>query len=356
MVKQIPILVPSVPQFRYLKPYLSRIDKSRIYSNFGPLNNELVARLGQYLKIDFKKIVTVNNATLGIQGAIMTIPGYKELNWGLPSWTFTATASASELSGIKYEFLDIDSAWRVRVNSNTNALIDVLPFGAGPDFGRVPKGIKYVVVDAAASFDAIKSLRLPTDKPVGMVFSMHATKLLPAGEGGFFVTNNAAWADRFRSWTNFGMNESRNSVKIGTNAKMSEFSCAVGLASLDCWKETRASFLDQRKKVLNLSQKFSLNSFNYDINELVTPYWILKFQNSDLKKKLIRILNNDKISHRNWWEKGCHNMPAYRHVKHGPLINTQIAAETSLGLPFHTFLNQSDWKRIETALNKLFAQ
>lgn len=355
MVKQIPILVPAVPQFEFLKPYLSRIDQSRVYSNFGPLNNELVVRLSNYLKIDCKKIVTVSNATLGIQGAIMTIPGYKELNWGLPSWTFTATASASELSGIKYKFLDIDSNWRVRSNGDIDALIDVLPFGAGADFDRFQKSIKYVVVDAAASFDALKSLRLPNDRPVGVIFSMHATKLLPAGEGGFFVTNDTTWANRFRSWTNFGMNASRNSIEIGTNAKMSEFSCAVGLASLDCWKDTRISLLKQRKKVLDLSQKFSLDSFNYTIDELVTPYWILKFQSANLKKKLIRILNSDKISHRNWWEKGCHQMPAYRHIKHGPLVKTQMAAETSLGLPFHTFLNQSDWNRIEAAIRKLFA-
>ena len=37
----IPLLTPQLPERALLQPYLDRIDASRHYSNFGPLNQAL---------------------------------------------------------------------------------------------------------------------------------------------------------------------------------------------------------------------------------------------------------------------------------------------------------------------------
>ena len=63
--------------------------------------------------------------------------------------------------------------------------------------------------------------------------SFHATKFVNAAEGGAILTNDAKLADRLRTCRNFGFAEPGSVVEIGTNAKMSEFSAAIGLASLD---------------------------------------------------------------------------------------------------------------------------
>ena len=41
----IPVLKPRLPGLKHLSPYLERIDATRVYTNYGPLHEELGARL-----------------------------------------------------------------------------------------------------------------------------------------------------------------------------------------------------------------------------------------------------------------------------------------------------------------------
>ena len=43
---------------------------------------------------------------------------------------------------------------------------------------------------------------------------------------------------RIMGRSNFGFTSRREAMSVGTNAKMSEYHAAVGLASLDVWDET----------------------------------------------------------------------------------------------------------------------
>lgn len=88
-----------------------------------------------------------------------------------------------------------------------------------------------VVIDAAASFDALQG---PYDAP--MVVSLHATKALGAGEGGFVVRPDPEFIQMTQRRGNFGFFGSREAVCDATNAKISEYHAA---AALDAWPETR---------------------------------------------------------------------------------------------------------------------
>jgi dTDP-4-amino-4,6-dideoxygalactose transaminase len=311
----------------------------------------LIDRLCDYLGVANWQVHTVSNATLGLQGALMTVANRTQLKWGVPSWTFTATAAACEMAQVDYSFLDVDDEWRIVPKNACNAIVDVLPFGADLDLERFSRDIDYLVIDAAASFDSLRGLNLTSDIPIGIVVSLHATKLLPAGEGGFFVTNDKEWASKFKAWTNFGMSGSRVSKFIGTNAKLSEYGSAVALASLDSWPSDREEILQRSKRALNISHRFALKPFFPIAKGLATPYWILQFESSQIKTKVEEGFKKDNISTRAWWENGCHAMPAYSHIKKENLINTEFAAKTSLGLPFHNFLQESDWNQIENSLH-----
>ena len=61
----------------------------------------------------------------------------------------------------------------------------------------------------------------------------HATKVVHAFEGGAIVTDDAELAERARLLRNFGFSGYDEVVALGTNAKMSEASAAMGLTSLD---------------------------------------------------------------------------------------------------------------------------
>src|SRR5262249_12257967 len=90
-----------------------------------------------------------------------------------------------------------------------------------------------VVIDAAAGFDSAAPSRIP------LVVSLHATKILGAGEGGFISTADNRLLERARAACNFGFQGSRNAVLPASNAKMSEYHAAVGLAALAQWVDTR---------------------------------------------------------------------------------------------------------------------
>ena len=145
------------------------------------------------------------------------------------------------------------------------------------------------------------------------------------------------------------MDSSRTSHSLGSNAKLSEYASAVGLASLKNWKVDRQDWLNQSSRAYKISNRFGLEVLNPMATSQVTPYWIIKSANVG---KIKLEFGSAGIPYRSWWESGCHKMPAYSEYCPNPLPNTELAAEQSLGLPFHLFLTRAHWNKIETTLEK----
>lgn len=349
ILEKIPLFIPSLPKYGDLEKYIRRIDENHHYTNFGALEREVRVRLGEYLGLPVDQIVTCSNATLGIQGAIQTSDA--QGLWELPAWTFTATPAALAISGHHGEFADVGGDWRVRPTKQQSNLIDVLPFGQG--IGLIDKyelnKVSCVLLDAAASFDSLKSVRLPSTIPTAGVLSFHATKVMTAGEGGLFFTNSVDWASRFKSWTTFGMRGSRTSNFVGTNAKMSEYHAAVLLASLDAWPQDRAKWLSQRHRAQSITRTYGFNFEPIGSEDIAAPYWIVSHKDENRINKLNRHFNNLDIETRKWWESGCHAMPAYGFMSSNAVSNTDTIAATSIGLPLWKEMSEAVWQRLEFA-------
>jgi dTDP-4-amino-4,6-dideoxygalactose transaminase len=162
---------------------------------------------------------------------------------------------------------------------------------------------------------------------------MHATKLLGAGEGAVCIIKNKAWAERLKAWSNFGFElSSRLSETKGSNAKLSEFAAAIALASLDRWVETRKRLWDVRKRAFEISTSYNFRLAPPMRNEYISPYWIVEFESGKEKEELVRVLSQ------------------YSNVK---LEHTDILAERSLGLPFHAFMNDHDFEKLERVFRSL---
>lgn len=350
--QEVPILVPKVPKYTEYAHYLDEIDANNTYSNFGPLNSRLRTNLASYMGLKGWQLQTVANATLGIEGAIATSNMSLTQKWATPSWTFTATAAACFRSGIDFQFVDIEDSWRADLGGHFSGLVDVLPFGDDLNFNRPYfDRLDCLIVDAAASFDSLKNIKIPDHIPIAILISLHATKCLPAGEGGVFITNSEEWANRFKSWSNFGMNESRISNLLGTNAKMSEINSAIALASLDKWEDTKAEIQLRNSKAIAITNKYDLSTTSALEKNYATPYWIVKFKDSNQKNKMRLAFKQKSISTRDWWASGCHNMPAYRNVPYKSLSKTNHAYEISLGLPFHHKLTEDYWTDVDSVFS-----
>jgi dTDP-4-amino-4,6-dideoxygalactose transaminase len=360
-MEPIPVLVPRVPTFKDFSKYLEVVDEARHYSNFGPLNELLLSRLSEYFSVPRGNLVSLANATLAIEGASSTLKfvgkgATSGVTWVAPSWTFSASIAGLLNSGTNVIFRDVADDYRVNVKKDDAFLLDVLPFGAGVDFSRYGNALNAIIVDGAASFDALENVgeKLMHLRPrVGIVLSLHATKNLPAGEGGIFISNDSSWVESVRRWSNFGMDEKRISHFVGTNAKLDEYSAAVCLAALDQWEAFKLKMRSLARQAQEVQRDLNLVSRQADAWRYVTPYWIVEFENVAAKRNAKSALHANNIGFKDWWESGCHEMPAYKSLENEGLSNTLRIANSSLGLPFHYFLSERDFTRIKEILVNL---
>jgi dTDP-4-amino-4,6-dideoxygalactose transaminase len=347
----IKIFEPSPPNYKDLKNFLKIIEDNGWFTNFGPLHDELIDKFSAYFGFPKSQIVLFPNATLAISGAISSLK-LKDKRWYVPSWTFTATPLGIIFGGGDPHFVDVDKSGRADFEGKTGNFLEVLPFGDSLRDDILNSKFDYEVIDGAASFDSLKGFTLPQNRPVGVVVSLHATKLMSTGEGGVFITNDQSWANRVRAWTRFGFEGGeRISKSIGINAKFSEYQAALGLASFKNWPSHRLRITELNKKVLDITLNNGFEPSPASTKGFATPYWIIKTSGIDQKNNLVEQFSRLKIETRNWWESGCADMPAFSNFVREDMVNTKKISNELVGLPFHLNLSEKDLEKIDYALN-----
>lgn len=366
-----PVARPRLPDADALLPYLRRIDQSRIYANWGPLNAELegglAARLGA-------QVVTVSSATDGLVCALRATledkPAAQRRGLCLmPAWTFVATAHAALAAGLTPCFLDVEEAgWtltpdRVRAallraiarrpagwpDLPVSAVVTVAPFGLPVDprpwdAFTAESGIP-VVIDAAAAFDALRVAATPT------VVSLHATKTVCAGEGGFVATTDADLARRVKRTANFGFFGARVAEVAGLNAKLSEYHAAVGLASLAAWPDRREAYRAAGSRLRDALEVLGCTLLPGFARDWVGSSCVVRLPPGRRARDVALALGLEGIATRAWWGSGCHANPAFAACPQAePLPATARLAEGTLGLPFFPDMNEADTARITEAM------
>lgn len=354
----IPAARPRLPGADAVLPYLRRMDDSRQYSNFGPLLREFEARLAMRFET-VTQVVTCVNATQALTLTLQALGLPKGSLVAMPAYTFVASAHAVIAAGLTPWFLDVDGDdWMLRPETVRNALatapgpvsavMPVAAFGAMPDLDawktlRDDTGLA-VVLDAAAAFDQTQDADLPT------IVSLHATKVLGIGEGGFLATRDADLAARVRQLTTYGFQGSRISKIAATNAKLSEYACAVGLAALDNWDADRRRFL--RTARLMRAAMTSLPQVRFQ------PGWGIDWVTSVCSVRLPdgaadaveHALEALDIQTRRWWSEGCQTNPAFADCPRQDLSVTNVLGHSVIGLPFAIDMDDRDISRVAATL------
>lgn len=314
------LLVPKMPTRDDLLPYLKEIDESQWYSNFGPLERSLCARLSDRYGAH---VVTVGSCTAGLELMYWYWKKCGHDTIELPSLTFPATILAARRAGLRVKFADVDpETW-------------THPAVAG--FGVASDG---TWVDAAAAFGDQKVRRHQT-----AVFSLHATKTVGAGEGGFIVTHNAQLAERWQRQTNFGFRDGISQY-WGTNAKLSEYHAAVAHASLDAWDPEPWLRLDgwyRRYLPLFVKQQKRPPGV-YPILAVLLP------QEVSVEGVSQRLCTRG-IETRRWYWPSMHQHPTCGDPE-ARLPITEEISDRLLGLPYHLFLTEDDVKRVCATLSE----
>ncbi len=343
----IPVMRPNLPTLEQVSPYLEQMDKSGVYSNFGPLATELESRYAKFLGVNPHQVVSVANATLGLQGACTLFPPRE---WFLPAFTFAATLHAllqanliPHLTDVNVDSFELDLFGQAM--SPDTGILPVMPFGKRPDPLQYPKH-HYAVMDAAASLGAAEGSLETLNENQAVVFSLHATKVLGAGEGGLVVFGDVNYAIKFRRWTNFGFDGSRMSIFSATNAKMSEIHAAYALASLDGWSTEREQWERGLQASSVIARELGVDS-PIDRLDGVRPYWIAQFKSQGVRDAIEAALTASGIQTRHWWPRPLNEMPAFSAISEQTLFPSAITlAETTLGLPMYRGISHQDLELI----------
>ena len=361
--KKIELRKSAMPSALEVQKYLEIIDKNEIYSNRGPLVKELEKRISKTLNISADNLIALSNGTICLELALRSIHKKENsMNYCLmPSFTFPATVSATISAGFTPYFVDIcdkdfmlhpDQIYKyVSDLSDVAAVIPVSSFGAKIEKSEWDSFIKdtkiNVIADEAWCFDNSSKSNFCFS-----MISLHATKVLGTGEGGILIFPEKKQKEIFIESANFGYDFKKNNIKsFGTNAKMSEYSAAVGLASLDMWKETKNKFLDLESKICSKMKNLkNIKLFPGFTDDWV---WMSMVITGDQKiiSKLQKNMTANNIETRSWWKNLCSDFNFYKNFPKTDLKTSEKISNAHLNLPFHRDLSETDFNRIFDVLN-----
>jgi dTDP-4-amino-4,6-dideoxygalactose transaminase len=316
---------PNLGDLGRLREYCADILERRWLTNNGRYVQEFEARVAALTGVPHA--VAMCNATVALQVLFRALELSGEVI--LPSFTFVATAHALEWEGLTPVFADIDPATHNLdpdqverlITPRTSALVGVHLWGrpcAVDQLGEIAGRHRLRLV-----FDAAHAIGCThRGRPLGSfgdaeVLSFHATKVANALEGGVVLTADAGLAERLRKMRNFGFAGFDRVVCLGTNAKMHEFSAAMGLCSL----EALGSFVAVNRRNLEAYQRElsglpGLEMIRYDPGEQNNfQYAVAEVDPSKCplgRDELVRVLAAENVLARRYFYPGCHRMEPYR--------------------------------------------
>lgn len=252
-MKKIMVTQSSIAPIEEYTEEIKSIWKSKWMTNMGEKHEFLQTQLENYLSVDNVMLCTNGHSALevaiqalNLSGEIITTP-----------FTFISTTNAIIRSGCTPVFCDVDPiTYTIDVNKiesliteKTSAILPVHVYGQVCDVEGIQKiADKYnlmVLYDAAHAFAVRYKGRGIAEFGNASIFSFHATKVFNTIEGGAICFSDKILKDKINCIRDFGIRDSENIQFVGTNAKMNEFSAAMGLCNLRHVDEE----IEKRKKV-----------------------------------------------------------------------------------------------------------
>ncbi|MGQ9514400.1 MAG: DegT/DnrJ/EryC1/StrS family aminotransferase [Thermoproteota archaeon] len=364
--------------------------------NFGPEEQELVRKVlesglitsassdGQYVTkfeegmlkfVSSRYATAMSSGTAALHAALVAAEVSQGDDVIMPSFTFVAAAEAILLTGAKPVLADIDpetytisiDSIEENISSRTKAIIATHLYGLPADIGPIKelaeeKGL-VLIEDAAQALGAEYQ-----GKRIGSLgdmtcFSFYATKNLTTGEGGMVTTNDGEYNERLRTFRCHGESKRYESLRLGTNYRMSEIQAAIGVAQLS--KLSR--FLSRRKRNASIltGELAGASEIQLPIEpEGRTHSWNLYTiriksggRHSTKRDKIVKNLARKGIQAGVYYPLPIHLMPYYREILRipsGSFPNSELAARTVLSLPVHPRLDEKSIEFVaETTLRSI---
>ncbi len=338
----------------------------------GKRVQDFESSLREFLNV--KHAISVNSGTAALHAALLALDIKTNDEVLLPSFTFVATANAVVASGAKPVFVDINTKdytidlqdLKKKISSKSKAIIPVHLYGHPADLTELNEIANqhsiYIIEDACQSLGSTyKNKQTGTFGTMGC-FSMYASKVLTAGEGGAIVTNEDKLADTLKMIRNHGMVEGYDTRLLGLNYRLPELSAAIAkiqmkkLKTILDLRRRNSSLLSNlletiiEKYNIQIPQEDQIKKFNWYL-------YTLAFNGSGevplrdhIKKKLIE----NGIGVAVYYDPPVHKTPFYQKfsLNGGDLPNTNWSSEHVLSFPVHPGVSEMDIQNIVNVLEK----
>jgi dTDP-4-amino-4,6-dideoxygalactose transaminase len=341
--------------------FLARLEDAldrRWLTNAGRYEQELERRVSELTGVEH--CVAVCNATVALDllGRALGLTGEVVV----PSFTFVASAHALLWQGLRPVFCDVDPrthhldprAVESAIGPGTSAILAVHLWGRPCDVGALSAiarrhGLR-LLFDAAHALGCSHRGAMIGGFGDAEVFSLHATKVVNAFEGGMIATNDGDLAARLRLMRNFGFADYDRVVCLGTNGKMSEASAAMGLTSLESLEEFVAgNHRNHRAYERGLEGVAGLELVRYDDRERCNWQYVVvevDEQRAGLDRDgFLRVLQAENVAARRYFFPGVHRMEPYRTIDPDAgarVPNTERLVRRVLCLPTGTAVGEDD--------------
>lgn len=242
--REILVTRSSMPPFEEYCNEIRGLWNTRFLTNCGKKHAELEQAIKNYLGV--QQLSLFVNGHSALECILETLElGKDGRNEVITTpFTFASTSHAIVRKGLKPVFSDIRETnytldpekIESHITEKTCAILPVHVYGNVCNHKQIQAvAAKYdlkVIYDAAHAFGVKKD-----GAPVGTfgdasMFSFHATKVFNTIEGGAVAYSDETLAEKLSQWRNFGITGLESCEYIGGNAKMNEFSAAMGLCNL----------------------------------------------------------------------------------------------------------------------------
>lgn len=371
-MKQIPFLRPSLVKKEAYLEYLSRIDESRYYSNFGPLNSLFEDRV----LVDFfgneGAVTTANNATTALMIAIHLMKRPNATYALMPSFTFAAAPLAAIWCGLKPYFVDIrQDNWCMdeelledvlgKLGDDVAVVIPYATFGTYLDltyYNNLHNSRLPVVVDAAPAFGTTGEDGQLGQKFDGIiVFSLHATKPFGIGEGALLYSNRSEFVTLARQMMNFGFSNNRESMIQGLNGKLSEYAAAIALATIEEFPkkiEKRQNLYKFYFQEFKKAEMFNKGWEMHNTRGKIPYQFISVLHPTELSNvEIVRFLKDHSIESRTYFSPACHQQHIFLKYPRSSMAVTEAVSQRIISLPLWEEMEIDDIQRVVETLTKI---
>ena len=237
----IPVTRPLLPPLDEYIAELHDVWENQWLTNYGPKHQQLEAELKQCMGVE--NISLFANGHLALQVALRALELKGEII--TTPFTYASTTHAIVECGCTPVFCDIDpealtldpKKVETLITDKTCAILAVHVYGTVCNDQELRQiadkyGLK-LIYDAAHTFGVkVDGKGIGTLGDVSM-FSFHATKVFNTVEGGCLTYSDPSLKAKIEAICSFGFEKGNdNAAYVGTNAKMTEVSAAMGLCNL----------------------------------------------------------------------------------------------------------------------------